>query len=485
MNNNDNPMEDFRPILFDAKRDDERLLHLLPRKRKRVAKLPKFVRRFRLRLLPIISYQKPRLTPTLPPINLQLLKEIDLHEILKNPQLRHDIMFDPQLQFRPNLDGERGRRKKAVIEKYWLEMEAECRQFYTLGHQVKLVRLPVLFTTLRDILLLLLPVKDRAPVNEIMDVDLLVQPLSHGLFDYVAMAVWLGDVFKLHCAPMRDQWVLDMISKFRQAYEENLVAKLVSGLRMVFSILEAMKLDVANHQIRMLRPVLIDTAVDFEKDYFDSLISHGKIDISDSLRWFAKYKTGSPQMDMATAIVQLLSCRNMAAEFPSTLAFDHTRLVFLRADVRQLVCVQLCVVLFKQLCHMHGESCSPQRLQRVQEEIVAIVTDYNGNVKWTRNVQAIALQLVRSATGGKPGAAVPQKLVDFAYSWLVKQIQPTLDVYGLMEDKMFREMLAEIAQPAAKKDSELGSIAARVATLVKFHWSVFGDYYERLETARQ
>ena len=39
----------------------------------------------------------------------------------------------------------------------------------------------------------------------------------------------------------------------------------------------------------------------------------------------------------------------MASEFPSTLAFDHTRLVLLRADARQLVCIQLCVVLYKQL----------------------------------------------------------------------------------------------------------------------------------------
>ena len=68
--------------------------------------------------------------PSLPPINLQSLKEIDLHEILKNPQLRHDILFDPQLQFRPNLDGERGKRKKSIIDKYWLEVRKECQGFF-------------------------------------------------------------------------------------------------------------------------------------------------------------------------------------------------------------------------------------------------------------------------------------------------------------------------------------------------------------------
>lgn len=528
--------------------------------------------------------------PLLPPINLQSLKEIDLQEILKNPQLRHDILFDPQLQFRPNLDGERGRRKKTVIERYWVEIEHECKQFFdaaaaqTNGNVTppKATRLRALFTTLREILLSLLPLKDRQPVNEIMDIDLIVQQLNYGLFDFVAMAKWLGDVFKSHCAPMRDSWVLDMIQKFQQAYDEGSVSKLVEGLRLIFLILEAMKLDVANHQIRILRPVLIETATDFEKDYFHQLITHCKRDISDSLKWFHRAYTkrlearngtglrstatiggvsGAEALAIAdirptltTAVIELLSCRNMATEFPSTLAFDHTRLVLLRADVRQLVCVQLCIVLFKQVCSNYAAShqiknvsLKPEAITAMQEQILAIVTDDNGNVKWTRNVQAIALQLVKNAVSlcnnsaaGSADiislAALPQPLVDFCYNWLLKQIQPNTDVYGLMEEKIFKELAQQIerlvgtesattgannnhnnvnngkhngngdhgsgvknadgttgSQPALpegkpantgmnilkqrKADSEMAGISFRISTLVKFHWSVFGDYY--------
>lgn len=484
--------------------------------------------------------------PLLPPINLQLLKEIDLQEILKNPQLRHDILFDPQLQFRPNLDGERGRRKKTVIERYWVEIELECKQFFDSKEiraasskiPPKATRLRALFTTLREILLSLLPMKDRQPVNEIMDVDLIIQQLNYGLFDFVAMAKWLGDVFKSHCAPMRDLWVLDMISKFQQAFDEPSVRKLVEGLRLIFLILEAMKLDVANHQIRMLRPALIETATDFEKDYFHQLITHCKIDISDSLQWFnkaaqdieAKLGTaggvsaevnpasmlgnGDLKPVLTSAVIQLLLCRNMATEFPLTLAFDHTRLVLLRADVRRLVCVQLCVVLFKQVCMNYAgalfRGLKSAAINTVQEQILAIVTDDNGNVKWTRNVQAIALQLVKNAVnrhfwddtwkqssqGGLVAqASVPQHLVDFCYNWLIKQIQPNTDVYGLMEEKIFKELAEQIGRmnhepPVAacdrtsvnalkqrKADLQMAGISFRISTLTKFHWSVFGDYY--------
>ncbi|GEQ72190.1 hypothetical protein JCM33374_g5876 [Metschnikowia sp. JCM 33374] len=467
--------------------------------------------------------------PSLPPINLQSLKEIDLQEILKNPQLRHDILFDPQLQFRPNLDGDRGRRKKSVIERYWAEIEIECKQFFepsiTCGAQsAKIQRLPALFTTLRDILLSLLPVKDRAPVNEIMDMDLVVQQLSRGSFDFVAMAHWLGEVFKSHCAPMRDQWVSEMISKFQEAGTENSVVKLVQGLRSIFSILEAMKLDVANHQIRILRPVLIETAVDFERDYFNQLIVHCKIHILDSLKWFHRgYQKKCGTRDdvsidefksiLTSSIIELLSCRNMATEFPSTLAFDHTRLVLLRADVRQLVCVQLCVVLFKQLISNYelavgyrAASLSVENITKVQEEILAIVTDEHGNVKWTRNIRAIAIQLVKNVVNDPSNTSVqstklPQPMIDFSYNWLIKQIQPSSDVYGLMEGKIFKDLLNEVGQTLSsdttipktnadfklgnnksgfkhkKSDSEMSGISGRISTLMKFHWNVFGDYY--------
>ncbi|RLV89219.1 Protein SOK1 [Spathaspora sp. JA1] len=535
-----------------------------------INKTPKFIRRFRSRSLPIINFSHHHSTsaapgtttaafyphkkhhnmfsttnhhinstgsgsgssssssssnntiPALPPINLQSLKEIDLHEILKNPQLRHDILFDPQLQFRPNLDGERGKRKKSIIDKYWLEIQKECSQFFNRNEssqtqQIKLNRLPILFTTLRDILLSLLPTKDRQHVEEILDIELLIQQLNHGSIEFVEMSNWLGDVFKNHCAPMRDQWVSEMNEKFVKSYRLNNVEYLVEGLRMIFQILEAMKLDVANHQIRILRPVLIETAIDFERDYFQTLINHGKITINDSLNWFYKKyikkittttttTTATPIINDTTlrpiitsSIIDLLSCRQMATEFPSTLTFDHTRLVLLRADVRQLVCVQLCVILYKQLIinakvANASELLSPANISKVQQDILAIVTDDNGNIKWTKNITSISLQLVKYLYPQQISQVnLPKDLIDFSYNWLTKHIQPNSQVYGLMEIKIFNQLLSEIvniidgvddrelelskANTSPTNTSEMKNIATRIATLVKFHWNVFGNYY--------
>lgn len=505
----------------------------------------------------------------LPPVNTLSLREIDLHEILKNPQLRHDILFDPQLQFRPNLDGERGKRKRQVVDKYWSEVEEECKEYMKVStkllastagstapanlskYHLKYSKLPRLFSTLRDILITLLPLKDRPAVYDVMDVDLLVQQLRKGVVDFVSLSKWLAGVFKSHCAPMRDAWVDEMTDKFIEADRENSIKKLIDALRTIFSILEAMKLDVANHQIRVLRPALVETAVDFERDYFNQMIQRGNLNIQDSLMWFAGASQAQAKKEDAKgtdlinsqpnflrntsvqAIIKLLSCREMASEFPSSLAFDHLRLILLRADVRQLVCLQICLYLYKQLTATYNKDpvkkaklLSKAALNEVKREILAVITDENGNVKWTRNIPSITVQLAKRAVMEQDSVAPPpESVVNFAHSWLLKQTQPRSDVYGLMEERIFKQLrtlvvtsldenksgtilpqdipktatgnslstspstptvptpvtttapgFPSLAQ-AGQLSEEISSLASRLSILTNFHWSVFGSHY--------
>ncbi|KAI7092787.1 hypothetical protein KC324_g21944, partial [Hortaea werneckii] len=54
-----------------------------------------------------------------PPITAESLAELDMHRIINNPKLRHDVNFDRDLHFRPNLDGSKGRQKVKSAEQYW------------------------------------------------------------------------------------------------------------------------------------------------------------------------------------------------------------------------------------------------------------------------------------------------------------------------------------------------------------------------------
>lgn len=103
-------------------------------------------------------------------------------------------------------------------------------------------KLPILFETMRDILLTLVPKTDRSDVESILDPPLLMQQLRHNVLDFKGLSLWLATVLKAHCAPMRDQWVEQMVAKVAHGVDNRKVSALVEGIQMVFGILEAMKL---------------------------------------------------------------------------------------------------------------------------------------------------------------------------------------------------------------------------------------------------
>lgn len=95
---------------------------------------------------------------------------------------------------------------------------------------------------MRDILCSLLPVNDKIVVEEVIDPDFLCQQLFRGVLDVSNLARFLGKTMKEHCAPMRDAMVEKMMRQFDYAGSSNDTAAFVLGLRMVFELLEGMKL---------------------------------------------------------------------------------------------------------------------------------------------------------------------------------------------------------------------------------------------------
>jgi len=184
----------------------------------------------------------------LPPVTLSTLQELDLSEIYRNPKLRHDVVFDAQLHFRPNLDGSRGRRKREQADIYWKLVLHECEMLFAnvRNRQARVarmaVKLPTLFRTMKDILSTLVPKSDRDEVEAVLDHQLLMQQLEHGVLNFKNLSGWLARVLKAHCAPMRDQWVEQMVSRVTYGVDNQMTSALVDGLKMVFGILEAMKL---------------------------------------------------------------------------------------------------------------------------------------------------------------------------------------------------------------------------------------------------
>ncbi|OCF38891.1 hypothetical protein I317_07340 [Kwoniella heveanensis CBS 569] len=304
-----------------------------------------------------------------PAINVNSLRTLDASEILKNPQLRHDLLFD-SLAFRPvNLPYEvptkpgyaeivtggktpvvDPRASSFVADMYWDSIAEEiatgcrCVRWKMPKNQSKPssgitekferipeclcgrwrrdlnetewwtritvwpTRIPELIKTLREILISLMgsttpcpnhfahsfsrealeaheavcPTVTHALVPELyaaLDPEFLTLQVRRGVFD-LQLFDKLGEAMKVHCAPVRDEMVDDMV---RTALSGD-VAK---GLRKCFDCAEIMKLDIANHQVHALRPYLWDNANQHEFIAFQNMLTSANVPITQSKtrRW--------------------------------------------------------------------------------------------------------------------------------------------------------------------------------------------------------
>jgi hypothetical protein len=183
-----------------------------------------------------------------PPVTKGTLSELDVNKIVHNPRLRHDINFDPDLHFRPNLDGEKGRKKTQKSTLFWDTMRTELVQYLTNREEFEAHlgnndwTLPATLKAIRGILETLVPQRDRASVEETFNVDLLMQQFRMGVADLVKLSTWLSQLLKCHCAPMRDDWVDEMVTQLSNGDRNGDVTLLVAGMHNLLGVLEAMKL---------------------------------------------------------------------------------------------------------------------------------------------------------------------------------------------------------------------------------------------------
>ncbi|KAJ7250899.1 T-complex protein 11-domain-containing protein [Mycena haematopus] len=279
--------------------------------------------------------------PVHPPINRNTLKELDLDVIIRNPQLRHDLLFDPGLQFRPTTT----RRKTERAGKYWaaitteLESGCTCVSFDVRGKphptvcacahvstpslnpvvafspalHVVTLRMPSRIRALLDeflevLLLVIQPlsnvagahvsptmsqqaehVAQAAYIRSVFDPALIEQELKHKLFDPSGLFRAIGVTLQGHCAPMRDHAVELMVQVAQTCAPggEGSKADAVRAVRMCMDILELMKLDIANHQLQTLRPFLMRTSGQFELRSFKSRKSNQCCPFAKTREWLA------------------------------------------------------------------------------------------------------------------------------------------------------------------------------------------------------
>ncbi|KIW75587.1 hypothetical protein Z517_10329 [Fonsecaea pedrosoi CBS 271.37] len=482
-----------------------------------------------------------------PPVTKETLEELELVFIQSNINLRIDINFDHDLHFTP-ISGEKGEHKKKQARRYWDSLETELKivsQHKPLGlcpecdgrRRLSSAppvffkrRLPVLFRKLKELLVILIPERDQYQISQYLDIPLLLQEVSHGLLDIVRLARWLDGLLTSHCAPMRDVYAHEMAEQIVQGAETGDLHTLVLGIEKLFQFLEAMKLDVANHQIRSFRYLLIDDTVTFQQDYFKTRVRHGGFKSEESRAWYcdalekhrqcqldSKSTRSLPSAALVHGLLELCLCRDL--EVPATFAYDRKRLKEIRMDFQDLIHLEISLSVFEQLLReqMDRDPASPwpgaleSRVSEMHTLLRNRIMDLtDGDLEgtpmqeiWLRHAGAVALELARAAFLISSGSTfpIPDSIVSKTTARLVAQFEAehhsqhrARTVVRVLEsatnDHMntFQPMTILAISQAQKQWQqsrvstqpwrslpEIEDIARRVAHIATVHWRVWAD----------
>lgn len=380
-----------------------------------------------------------------PPVTKKTLSELDLPCIMSNINLRMDANFDRDLHFKPDLDGEKGKRKRKEATDYWESMATEITIYaFMAAHpdagdgvaestqRTFEPRLPAMFETLQQVIKTLVPERDHPSVMQNLEVPLLMQQIRKGVLDMVALAAWMAALLKTHCAPMRDEWADRMLGQVTDGSQSQDPKEIVNGLQTLFAILEAMKLDVANHQIRTFRVLLIEDTVPFLQEYFEGKINRGNFHVEPARVWYQAArdraleedtrKSQTSQSDdgikpleaLFRGVADLLLQFDAPEDFPETFLFDSDRLWQLRSTVQNLINLEIAWYIFESYVHTQKRylSARDETYSTFRSRIWSLMEDgvnpdgrlndeedpdLRGGARWLQNMRCIALEIARFA----------------------------------------------------------------------------------------
>ncbi|OAX85290.1 hypothetical protein ACJ72_00320 [Emergomyces africanus] len=370
-----------------------------------------------------------------PPVTAQSLSELGLDAIMNNTRLRMDVNFDKDLHFRPV----GGPAKAKATDEYWQAIAIEISIYaFCASNNINLpfharksssnhvfqTRLPKMLDTLREILLTLVPDRDRACINENLETKFLMTQVEKGVLNLVGVAEWLAILMKTHCAPMRDHMADDMVEHIRSGCQLQDTNKISEGLRQLFAILESMKLDVANHQIRAFRLYLIKDSVEYLKIHSGSVLKDSlksSEEARDAKSWYLEHRerrSNHPQpvpnnfesaKILFEGLMPILCAFDSTISFPNSFVLDFDRLCNIRNNIETLVMLRVCCQVFNGVVGRVDGDISSAAYCSLQSRILPVIqygehtankADPFGNSplgRFEHNIPNIALEIARVA----------------------------------------------------------------------------------------
>ncbi|KAJ7344508.1 hypothetical protein JRQ81_000458 [Phrynocephalus forsythii] len=267
-----------------------------------------------------------------------------------NMVLAHEIVVNGGLQIKPADLPENSLEKRVrdiVHKAFWDCLESQLKEDPpSYDHAIKLVG------EIKETLLsFLLPghTRLRNQISEVLDLDLIKQEAENGALDISKLAEFIIGMMGTLCAPARDE----EIKKLKDNRE------IVPLFRAIFSVLDLMKMDMANFAVSSIRPHLMQQSVEYERKKFQELYKKQPNSLDFVTEWLQEAaenlasKAGPAVDDGAAsgnmtpalcpvavqnhAYLELLKWDHLQKPFPETVLMDQSRFQEMQLELDQLI----------------------------------------------------------------------------------------------------------------------------------------------------
>ncbi|XP_019406877.1 PREDICTED: T-complex protein 11-like protein 1 [Crocodylus porosus] len=425
-----------------------------------------------------------------------------------NMALAHEIVVNGDFRIKPTElpEGSLEKKVREIVHKaFWDCLEAQLNEDPpTYDHSIKL-----LGEVKETLLSFLLPGHSRLrnQITEVLDLDLIKQEAENGALDISKLASFIIQMMGTLCAPARDE----EIKKLKDIHE------IVPLFRAIFSVLDLMKMDMANFAVSSIRPHLMQQSVEYERKKFQELLEKQPNSLDFVTDWLQEASddltklrhinlsspfdggpaaSGIPVLCPVSvqnrAYLKLLKWDHVHQPFPETMLMDQSRFQEMQLELEQLILIgAVLLVTFNAagtalsglpgfadkiktivkvlLAGMHLPSFNlGDALATIGEKVCAEVNSclsHHGFTPFTTEKETVLKGQIQAVAN--PDNTIC-KLID-------SRIQTFLESYLVSSHQKFLPAIPGGLGPIQK---ELEEIAVKYVRLVNYNKMVFSPYYD-------
>ncbi|KAJ8248946.1 hypothetical protein GJAV_G00229500 [Gymnothorax javanicus] len=443
-----------------------------------------------------------------PPKFVSMEELMETAKGVTNMALAHEIVLNGGFRVTPSQppDESLEKRVKAIVHKaFWDCLEAQLAEDPpSYDHAIKL-----LGEIKENLLSFLLPGHGRLrlQIEEGLDLPLIQQQAENRALDMAKVAAFIIDTMGMLCAPSRDQ----DIQKLRD------ITDIVPLFRAIFSVMDLMKIDMANFAIISIRPHLMQQSIEYERKKFQEFLDKQPNAMDFTQKWLQEtakallngdWEGGAssagasapipsslhPHIVHNHAYLRLLKWDHASCPFPETLLMDQQRFQEMQWELEKLTAVAAVLLI---VYNNAGAAISglPGLMERLKSTIRLLLAElHSPSFSADETFATIAERMceeVRSTLaqhGFSPFSTTHQDIlrgqitaIKLPDNSIRKLIDSRVQTYllGFLESSQ-RESPTALPGGLAPIQKELEEVAIKFSRLINYNKLVFAPYYQRI-----